>query len=57
MNPIPTHKRPALAGMLLACLTTTTAGAAAENDVPQVMQVPADNRIVWQAPAGRRRHV
>ncbi|WP_313622859.1 DUF3455 domain-containing protein [Achromobacter sp.] len=51
MNPIPTHKRPVLASLLLACLATTTAGAASENDVPQIMQVPADNRIVWRAPA------
>ena len=52
MNRIPTHKRPALSALLLAAsLATASASAAAQDNVPQIMQVPADNRIVWQAPA------
>lgn len=52
MNRIPTHKRPALAGLLLAAgLAAAAANAAAQDKAPQIMQVPADNRIVWQAPA------
>lgn len=52
MNRIPTCKRPASMRLLLAAgLVAAATGAAAQDKTPQIMQVPADNRIVWQAPA------
>lgn len=52
MNRIPPHSRPKLPGLLLAAgLAIASTGAAAQDKAPQIMQVPADNRIVWQAPA------
>ena len=50
MNRIPTHPRPALAGLFLAASLATSA-AAAQDNVPQIMQVPADNSVAWRAPA------
>ncbi|WP_312539393.1 hypothetical protein [Achromobacter mucicolens] len=50
MNRIPTHPRPALAGLFLAASLAASA-AAAQDNVPQIMQVPADNSVAWRAPA------
>lgn len=52
MKNTPTHKRSPLPGLLLAgCLAAPLAGAMAQDKIPQIMQVPADNAIVWQAPS------
>lgn len=52
MNRYTTLKRSALPGLLLAAgLTAAAAGAATQDNVPQIMQVPADNSIAWQAPS------
>ncbi|MNK10647.1 hypothetical protein D3C87_286760 [compost metagenome] len=46
------HLRSHLPGLLLAgCLAATVASAAAQDKIPQIMQVPADNAVAWQAPA------
>ncbi|MEN4918166.1 DUF3455 domain-containing protein [Achromobacter spanius] len=52
MNRLTIRKRSALQGLLLAAgLTAATAGAAAQDKIPQIMQVPADNGVAWQAPS------
>ncbi|WP_313700113.1 DUF3455 domain-containing protein [Achromobacter sp.] len=52
MNGFSTHTRLGLPRLVLAAsLAAIATVAAAQDKAPQIMQVPADNRIVWQAPA------